>query len=163
MFISLFQRPFNMQDNDFFGNDMKQDLHFGQSSRTVRKEKRAHARKSQSCKTVTQKVGNMVTTYTQCSWWWTKNGLNDNIQSFFQWKYWKDLKTSSPPCNSYYSTKTLKIYRFIYIYSYTVLPFVCLCSQIWESSHFTGLVEIPWSKEIMKHLKCAILDMSLVN
>lgn len=60
-----FEEFFN--DNDFFGNDMKQDLHFGQSSRTVRKEKRAHARKSQSCKTVTQKVGNMVTTYTQCS------------------------------------------------------------------------------------------------
>lgn len=66
-FEEFFNRPFNMQDNDFFGNDINRDLHFGQSSRTARKEKRSQGRRSQSCKTVTQKVGNMVTTYTQCS------------------------------------------------------------------------------------------------
>jgi len=58
-FQEFFNSPFKDDDSDLFGRDM--DM-FG-SSKKVRTE----SRNGQRCKTVTQKVGNMVTTYTQCS------------------------------------------------------------------------------------------------
>jgi len=58
-FEEFFNSPFGKHDDsDMFGRDM--DM-FGSSN--VKME----SRNGQRCKTVTQKVGNMVTTYTQCS------------------------------------------------------------------------------------------------
>jgi len=73
-FEDFFNRPF-MQDDDFFGGGFGQFGSFSQSNKVVREKTRGGGRRgggggrggSQSCKTVTQKVGNMVTTYTQCS------------------------------------------------------------------------------------------------
>jgi len=62
-FEDFFNSPFKggNDDSDFFGRDINMDM-FGSSSKT-----RTEKRSAQKCKTVTQKVGNMVTTYTQCS------------------------------------------------------------------------------------------------
>ena len=59
-FEEFFNSPFRGKhdDSDMFGRDM--DM-FGSSN--VKME----SRNGQRCKTITQKVGNMVTTYTQCS------------------------------------------------------------------------------------------------
>jgi len=51
---------FNNDHNDFFGRDMDVDM-FGSS------QVRTEQKNGQKCRTVTQKVGNTVTTYTQCS------------------------------------------------------------------------------------------------
>merc|ERR1712012_795540 len=59
-FEEFFNSPFGHHaDSEMFGRDM--DM-FG-SSQKIKTE----TRNGQKCKTVTQKVGNMVTTYTQCS------------------------------------------------------------------------------------------------
>ena len=59
-FEEFFNSPFGQhEDSDMFGKDM--DM-FGSSSKVRREMKNG-----QKCKTVTQKVGNMVTTYTHCS------------------------------------------------------------------------------------------------
>jgi len=58
-FQEFFNSPFGGDDSDLFGRDM--DM-FGSSNKV-----RTESRNGQRCKTVTQKVGNMVTTYTQCS------------------------------------------------------------------------------------------------
>jgi len=64
-FEEFFNRPF-MQDDDFFGNSVKRDQHFGQTGRFAKEKRTFKEGRSQHCKTVTQKVGNTVTTYTQC-------------------------------------------------------------------------------------------------
>jgi len=58
-FEDLFHSPFSGDHNTLFGKDV--DM-FGSSS-----EVHTERRNGQTCKTVTQKVGNSVTTYTQCS------------------------------------------------------------------------------------------------
>merc|ERR1711923_245495 len=59
-FEEFFNSPFGHHaDSEMFGRDMNM---FG-SSQKIKTE----TRNGQKCKTVTQKVGNMVTTYTQCS------------------------------------------------------------------------------------------------
>lgn len=59
-FEEFFNSPFGgHEDSDMFGRDM--DM-FGSSNKV-----RTESKNGQRCKTVTQKVGNMVTTYTQCS------------------------------------------------------------------------------------------------
>ena len=56
----FFNSPFGQHDDsEMFGRDMEM---FGSSSKVKRE-----TRNGQKCKTVTQKVGNMVTTYTHCS------------------------------------------------------------------------------------------------
>merc|ERR1712073_51283 len=58
---AFFKSPFggDHDNSDMFGRDM--DM-FGSSNKV-----RTESRNGQKCKTVTQKVGNMVTTYTHCS------------------------------------------------------------------------------------------------
>ena len=60
-FEEFFNSPFggDHDNSDMFGRDM--DM-FGSSNKV-----RTESRNGQKCKTVTQKVGNMVTTYTHCS------------------------------------------------------------------------------------------------
>jgi len=67
-FEEFFNRPF-MQDENMFGS-VHNEFDFGQSGRMERPQHRRTQQRShraQSCKTVTQRVGNTVTTYTQCS------------------------------------------------------------------------------------------------
>jgi len=58
-FEDLFHSPFSGDHNHLFGKDV--DM-FGSSSQV-----RTESRNGQTCKTVTQKIGNSVTTFTQCS------------------------------------------------------------------------------------------------
>lgn len=62
-FEDLFESPFlHMNEYDMFGHDME-DV-----ARVNLKGRREHSQRSkQSCRTVTQRIGSTVTTYTQCS------------------------------------------------------------------------------------------------
>jgi len=68
-FEELFDSPFlhaGMNDFDMFGGEGMGDLNLNMAGSSRRKKSRG-AQAQQSCHTVTQRVGNTVTTYTQCS------------------------------------------------------------------------------------------------
>jgi len=65
-FEEIFDSPFT-HDFDMFGHGMEDFGHINMNRRTKRSERRSSMNKEQHCRTVTQQIGNTVTTYTQCS------------------------------------------------------------------------------------------------
>jgi len=69
-FEDIFDSPFmHQQDFNMFGNDLDMDMNINIKGNRRRSSARMHKKSSssQSCRTVTQQIGNTVTTYTQCS------------------------------------------------------------------------------------------------
>jgi len=65
-FEDIFDSPFmHQQDMHNFGMDMDMDMNININGKKSRRS--ASTKSSQHCRTVTQQIGNTVTTYTQCS------------------------------------------------------------------------------------------------